>query len=179
MRVPVVALAATLLVASSAAAQQSTQAGPIIESGGAVFRVSPTFETPMDLEYKVAYEVSSAASQPDRVNQSFNTPARFLNMHAQAGIPADKVHVAVVVHGGAVFELLDDEAYRERNGVANPNTALLRELIDNGTPVIVCGQSAASRRLPLDHLIPGVQVALSAMTAFVVLQERGYRVNPW
>ena len=55
----------------------------------------------------------------------------------------------------------------------------IRELIANGQPVLLCGQSAASRGVDPDDLIPGVEVALSAMTAFLVLQDRGYRVNPW
>jgi intracellular sulfur oxidation DsrE/DsrF family protein len=56
---------------------------------------------------------------------------------------------------------------------------LIRELTAAGVPVVLCGQTAASRGIPTDGLIDGVQVALSAMTAFLVLQEDGYRVNPW
>jgi intracellular sulfur oxidation DsrE/DsrF family protein len=63
--------------------------------------------------------------------------------------------------------------------VDNPNAELIRELTAAGVPVVLCGQTAASRGIPTDGLIDGVQVALSAMTAFLVLQEDGYRVNPW
>lgn len=100
-------------------------------------------------------------------------------MHAQAGVPVERLAAAVVVHGGASFELLDDEAYRSRFGTDNPNGDLLRELLGSGQRVILCGQSAASRGVPTDALIPGVEVALSAMTAFILLQDEGYRVNPW
>lgn len=98
-------------------------------------------------------------------------------MHGQAGVPAERLSGAIVVHGAASFELLDDEAYQARFGVDNPNGELLRELIATGQPV--CGQSAASRGVPTDPLIPGVKVALSAMTAFLMLQDEGYRINPW
>jgi len=174
-----------VLVAFSAfspgiAAQQGAQPGPVVQSAGAVFAVpSPTFETPKDMEYKVAWEIVTPAGQPDRANQSMNTVARFLNMHAQAGVPRERTRVAMVVHGNAGFELLENAAYREKFGVDNPNAAMLREILDAGGRVVLCGQSAASRSIPTDRLIPGVQVALSAMTAFVVLQEEGYRVNPW
>jgi intracellular sulfur oxidation DsrE/DsrF family protein len=84
-----------------------------------------------------------------------------------------------VVHGTAGWEILDDAAYRDRYGVANPNKELLGELLEEGVLVILCGQTAASRGIPHESRIDGVQVALSAMTAFVVLQELGYRVNPW
>ena len=171
--------AALLGLATGAAAQQPTQAGPIIHSGGAVFSVTPDFVTPTHQAYKVAFEIAAPAESPDQLNQTMNTVARFLNMHAQAGVPAGQLSGAIVAHGGASFEVLNDEAYRARHGVDNPNAELIRELIDAGQPVILCGQSAASRGISKDQLIPGVRVALSAMTAFLVLQEQGYRVNPW
>lgn len=173
------ALLAVVGLSPEVQAQQSTQAGPIIQSAGAVFSVTPDLVTPTDRDYKVAFEIASPSSSPDRLNQSINTVARFLNMHAQAGIPADRVSGALVAHGGASFELLDNEAYRARFGVDNPNAELIKELIAAGQPVILCGQSAASRGVPKEGLIPGVQVALSAITAFVILQGEGYRVNPW
>ena len=173
-------LTALLLLASVAEAQQRTLPGPIIHSAGAVFSVPSTdFETALDQEYKVAFEIASAASSPDRLNTSLNTVARYLNMHAQAGVPEDNIHAAIVVHGTAGWEMLDDDAYRERHGVDNPNAELIRELVASGTQVILCGQTVAGRGIPTDRLADGVQLALSAMTAFLVLQEDGYRVNPW
>ena len=131
------------------------------------------------MEHKVAFEIGSASPSPDRLNVSLNTVARYLNMHAQAGVPADQIHAAVVVHGTAGWEMLDDDAYRERHGVENPNSEVIRELVASGAQVILCGQTAAGRGLPTDRLTDGVQLSLSAMTAFLVLQEEGYRVNPW
>lgn len=171
--------AASLAGVDGIEAQQPTKAGPIIESAGAVFSVAPTLATPTDREYRLAFDVSSPASSPERMNVAFNTAARFLNMHGQAGVPADRIGAALVVHGGASLELLDDEAYRERFGTHNPNGDLLRELVAKGHRVILCGQSAASRDVPTNRLIGGVEVALSAMTAFLLLQDEGYRVNPW
>jgi hypothetical protein len=84
---PLIALA---LLAPAAGAQQRSQSGPIIHSTGAVYAVpSPDFETARDQEYKVAFEIGSASPSPDRLNVSLNTVARYLNMHAQAGVPAD------------------------------------------------------------------------------------------
>jgi intracellular sulfur oxidation DsrE/DsrF family protein len=105
--------------------------------------------------------------------------ARFLNMHARAGVPEENVSAAVVVHGRSGWELLNDVAYRARHGVDNPNTALIRELTEAGVRIVLCGQTAAARGIPLDDVASEVQVALSAMTAFLVLQEEGYRPNPW
>ena len=158
---------------------RSTQAGPVISSGGAVFRVDPDFATPTDIDYRVAFEIARPAASPDEPNAAINTVARFLNMHAQAGVAPERLSGAIVAHGGASMELLNDEAYRARFGVDNPNRDLILELIERDQPVILCGQSAASRGIDASELLPGVQVALSAMTAFIALQDRGYRVNPW
>lgn len=171
--------ATALALATPASAQRETRAGPVINSAGAVFPVSPDLQTPPDRDYKVAFEIAAPASSPERMNQSINTVARFLNMHTQAGVPASRVSGAIVAHGAASFELLDNETYRARFGVDNPNAELIRELLSAGQPVILCGQSAASRGIEAHQLIPGVKVALSAMTAFLLLQDDGYRVNPW
>jgi intracellular sulfur oxidation DsrE/DsrF family protein len=179
LRIAAVTLFLLAPFAVGISAQQTTHAGPLIESAGAVFAVSPTFTTPTDRDYKVAFEVAIPSPDPANMNQRINTVARFLNMHAQAGVPEQQLSGAIVAHGAASFELLDDEAYRTKFGVDNPNSAVIRELIAAGQPVILCGQSAASRGVPIEGLIPGVQVALSAITAFVVLQDEGYRVNPW
>ena len=75
-----VSLFAILTIATSASAQQRTQAGPMIHSGGTVFSVDPDMATPMDRDYKIAFEVATPAPSPDQLNQSINTVARFLNM---------------------------------------------------------------------------------------------------
>ncbi len=69
---------------------------------------------------------------------------------------------AVVIHGTAVMDVLSPDAYRARSGGANPNQALLQELLEAGTRVIVCGQSAASRGFAPSELADGVELALSA-----------------
>ncbi len=183
MRILAMTSVAALLaigVSEPAIAQQQASAGPVIHSAGAVFEVPhPDFATPADTDYRVAFEMVQASGSPDRLNVVLNSVARYLNMHAQAGVPTERLGAAVVVHGPAGWELVDDAAYRERHGVDNPNTGLIEELAAAGVEIILCGQTAASRGIPRDRLLDQVQVALSAMTAFVVLQERGYTVNPW
>lgn len=179
--VPHALAAMALLVPSAAYAQaEPPRTGPVIESAGPTYAVpAPDFETPTDMTYRVAFEVAAAPPAPDALNPGLVTVARFLNMHARAGVPVERLRVAAVVHGPAGRALLDDGAYREVEGVDNPNVALVRELEAAGVRVILCGQTAAARGLPRDRLLPGVEVALSAMTALAVLQERGYRPNPF
>jgi intracellular sulfur oxidation DsrE/DsrF family protein len=173
-------LLALSLLPTALSAQEAAVPGPVIFSTGAVFPIPDAdYATPPDLDYHLAFEVGQASPSPNQLNAALNSVARFLNMHVQAGVPRERVRAAVVVHGTAGWEILDESAYRERYGVANPNRELIGELLDNGVQVILCGQTATSRGIPDKSRIKGVQVALSAMTAFVVLQEQGYRVNPW
>jgi intracellular sulfur oxidation DsrE/DsrF family protein len=171
-------LVSALLVPVIATAQQATSTGPIVPSFGPVFTVEADFVSPPNIDYKVAFEVAQG-STPARLNTTLTSVARFLNMHGQAGIPRAQIGAAAVVHGSAVMDVLNAEAYRGRTQAENPNAALIRELLDAGVEIVVCGQSIASRGIAPRELMEGVTLSLSAMTAFVVLQDRGYRVNPW
>ena len=155
-------------------------AGPVIESAGAVFEiVNPTFSTPLDHTYRVVFDVANGSAGEGRVTTGFNSVARFLNMHAQAGVPVENLDVALVVHGSAAQDLLQDSAHEDRLGFANPNTTLLSELVNAGVRIVLCGQSAMGRGVAPEALAPGVELALSAMTAHQVLQAEGYRPNPF
>lgn len=179
----VFSLATLLLVAAPLAAQPTT--GPVIMSGGAVFDVpNPTFATPLNIDYRVVYEINrgvveAPAGGQATANDQLNTIARFLNMHARAGVASERVHLAAVVHGTAGKDLLDDDTYRARYGTANPSAPLIKELVAAGVKIILCGQTSMGRDVPRDKLIPGVQLALSAMTALSALQSEGYSLNLW
>lgn len=150
--------------------------GPVIEDFGAVYDVpDPDMDTPVDHVYRVVFDVGRSSEVPGSLNPWLDTVARFLNMHARAGVPPGNMELAVVLHGEAARDALLEGPFLERFGATNRNTELLRRLADAGVELYMCGQSAASRGLPADQLLEPVQTALSAMTARVVLESRGYR----
>lgn len=181
---PFLVVAATALIGAPLAGQARAEPlstprdGPLIHGFGAVYDVPLTdLETPLDMEYRVVFEVSQS-SDPGTVNPWLNTVARFLNMHARAGVPLDHMHLAVVMHGEAAKDALREEPFRDRYGVDNANVGLLRQLSEAGVELYICGQSAQSRGLPHDQLVEPIRMALSAMTALSALHARGYwRVN--
>ena len=178
MRAASLTLVMLTVFVGSSSGQAST--GPIVDGGGATYAVpNPTFETPMDRNFRAVFELRSPAGSPDQLNQNLNTMARYLNMHARAGVPREHVRVAGVVHGGAALEMLQDEHYRAAHGVDNPNRELIAQVLDAGGQLILCGQTAGRLGISQDQLLPGVQVALSAMTALTVLQQDGYQVILW
>lgn len=177
---------ATLLMAASLAgppdaltAQEAPgpRTGPVIQAFGPVWEIpDPDFVPVVDGPLRVVFDVAQASPRPDGVNPRLETLARYLNMHARAGVPRESMKLALVVHGGASWELARDAAYEERFGVPNPNLPLLRALDDFGVEILLCGQSQSSRGIPRDALADPVRVALSAMTALVDLQARGYQL---
>lgn len=175
-----VVVLAGLSAGATLAQQPPSRPGPLIQSAGSVFDVPHIdFETPLDMTYRVAFDLTRAGTSATTVNAGLDSVARFLNMQARAGVPVERLRVAVVVHGAAAGDVVRHEVYRERTGENNPNAALIDELSKAGVQIIICGQTAASRGITKAMLLEPVDMALSAMTAFAVLQERGYHVNPF
>lgn len=165
-------------LASAAAAQEPlgpATTGPVIEGYGPVYDVaSPEFPTPTDFDYRLVFDVKTAPEDTTAINPAIETLARFLNMHARAGVPVERMQLAMVLHGGAGKDALDHEAFRERYGHDNPNLEMIERLAEAGVQIILCGQTAMHRGLPPGRLAGPVQVALSAMTALAILQAQGY-----
>ena len=171
------------VVASAALAAQTPAPpakGPVVADFGAVYVVpNPGLPTPMLQELKIRFDVSETPADVKTVSPQLETAARFLNMHAKAGVSPERLKVAVVVHGDAAKDVLSNEAYRKRHGIDNPNLALLEALKRAGARLYLCGQAAGSRGITASEMAAPVQMALSAMTAHLVLNAEGYVLNPF
>ncbi|SHG27523.1 DsrE family protein [Flagellimonas flava] len=156
---------------------QTTKAGPVVTDFGKVYRIeNPDFKVEKEREYKAVIDVTGSWDEHEKRNALIETAARFLNMHAQSGVPASQLKVALVMHGGATKDIISNAAYQEKFGTDNPNLALVNSLLELDVPIIICGQSANYRGISREEFIPGVQLSLSAMTALVHLQSEGYQL---
>ncbi|MEM6799933.1 MAG: DsrE family protein [Bacteroidota bacterium] len=159
------------------AQEAKKSAGPLIEDYGAVWDVpDPGFETKTDIEYRVMFDIYKSPSDPSKLNLGLNSLARFMNMHAKAGVPAENIKAVAIVHNQASWDMLMDDAYEEKYGVPNPNRELIVQLKAAGAQIYQCGQSLYSREVPRDQLLSEVDVALSAMTVILNLQKEGYQL---
>lgn len=152
--------------------------GPVIFGYGKHAPVQQDIKLEKDAVLKVVFDVAKAGKDGE-VNRAFNTVARFLNMHVANGIPAKNIHLAVVVHGGAGNEMLNNKKYLAKYGKENPNIELISTLLKNNVEFIQCGQSAAFHKMANQDMIKGVDMALSAMTAHTILAAKGYSQNPF
>ena len=177
--IPAAAFAALLAMPAAAQDLDAFSTGPVFTEFGPVAEVETDMPIPPGTVLKVAFDVTERGEE-GRLNRQLETAARFINMHVRAGLPEANVQPALVVHGPALMDLLNADAYAARfDGATNPNLPLIAALIEYGVPIIVCGQSAAGSGIAKSELAPGTRMILSALTAHALLQQQGYTLNPF
>ena len=183
MRLPkryVVGLFALLFAIVVGAAGPETETGPVIEGFGPVIAPPPgAYNLRADQHYKVSMDVAGTGDFAEDRNRHLESAARFLNMHARNGIDPKQIEFAIIVHGRATKDLLQDSVYQKKFDEPNPNTKLLAALADAGVTIYLCSQSAAFKGYGFDQFNPAVTIALSAMSVHVRLQSEGYTLIPF
>lgn len=154
-------------------------AGGAIPGYGRITDVPGAAPLPEGVVLKHAFDVIPAAGAGS-LNRRIESAARFINMHHAAGVPVKDIRVAVVLHGPSVVDATKADFYAGRkDGADNANIPLIEALLAAGARIIVCGQSATAQDVYAGDLLPGVELALSAMTAHAILQQEGYTLNPF
>ncbi len=142
-------------------------------------RVNTDMQVPKDTVLKVVFDTYKGA-ESGKVNGTFLSAAKFINMHVDAGHPKENIKVAVVVHGTTSLDVTQDFYYGEKhNGAKNANIPVIETLLHEGVEFYICGQSAKFRGVTRENILPGVKFSLSAMTAHAMLQKDGYAIIPW
>ncbi len=157
------------LAGHALAGPEDFKKGPLIEGFGPVADV-PGASVEAGTVFKVAFDVADAAD-PGEINRRLESASRFLNMHVAAGVPAENIDIAIIVHGPAALDLVRSDT--------NANADLIAALIEVGVTIELCGQTAAYRDIVAEDLLPGVTLSLSAMTSHALLQQDGYTLNPF
>ncbi|HVS38265.1 MAG TPA: DsrE family protein [Gemmataceae bacterium] len=150
---------------------------PLISGHGGVVLLPRAAEQPRK-GAKAVFDVTADA-KPDEVNRGLEQIARLLNLYGAAGLKAEDVKLAAVLHGEADKAVLSDAAYAARCKIAaNPNLPLIHELKKAGVEVFVCGQSLHELGFQTDEVADEVPVADSAMLVLVNRQADGYAYVP-
>ena len=154
-----------------------TKVNPVIKHFGTVTEVPFSVENPdPKMDYKVIVEVSSDNTKPETVHEFFDKVAAVVNLHALGGVPANKFHLILVIHGPAAQFVINNEEYKKKFNIDNPNVPLFKELKDAGVKIFVCGQSLNKRNIPKENVTPEVSPALSAITTLTTYQLKGYSI---
>ena len=172
-----VAWGAAALAADVALAQEFWQT-PTLAGVGKMHPLPRAAYQPQKSEiYKIVFSVQTG-SKPDEINPSLDHVARAVNLYTSAGVPLNHLKFVAVMYGAATDAALDNEHYRQKYGVDNPNLALIRKLRNAGVDVAVCGQAAAEHRDRYEWIAPEVTLALSALTTITTLEHLGYASMP-
>jgi intracellular sulfur oxidation DsrE/DsrF family protein len=152
-----------------------SRVNPIVKSYGGIYEIPYAEEKPdPSLEYNIVIEIQSPVDNPDSLNFGLHNVSRLLNLHAMGGVPKDKIHVVLAIHGGAAFTVMDNDNYKKKYGTKNPNLQLYKELEEAGVKIFVCGQSLIARKIDRFKMVPEVKVATSFITTVTTYQLKGY-----
>jgi intracellular sulfur oxidation DsrE/DsrF family protein len=135
---------------------------------------NPGFAADKAMELKVVWDITEAPPTPGDVPPGLSRPANFFMLAEAEGVPRSRVHLALLVHGGATPSLMSNAHYRAAKGVDNPSIPLLRAMSEAGVQIIVCGQSIVRQKIAREQLLPFVKVSTSATIARAVLHAQGY-----
>jgi intracellular sulfur oxidation DsrE/DsrF family protein len=102
---------------------------------------------------------------------------QILEEYKAIGIPLEELHVNAIFHGDSARWLLTDEAYRGPSGGRegeNPNKAIIRELIESGVSIEMCGQTMKNHGWTKADLLPDVKKVPAAYPRLIDLEGQGY-----
>ena len=167
------ALITCLTVIASAQERQY----PLVADFGGIFEIPDADIKPdPDLKYNIVIDLAKASDEKQYADYYLSRVARLMNLHVIGGVPPENLNVKVVIHGGAVYNILDHRSFNQKFKNDNPNILLIDRLIEAGAEVMVCGQSLVGRSIGMNEIHPGVKVATSALTAVTMYQLQGFAV---
>ena len=169
----IICLISGLVMVAAVSAQNKVN--PVIKNFGTVSEIPFATEKPdPKLDYKILVEVNTENAKPEGIHELFEKVANVVNLHALGGVPANKLHVVMVIHGPAAQYIVNNDAYQKKFSTNNPNLPLFAALKEAGVKVLVCGQSVIKRNIDPKTISPDVDVALSAITTLSTYQLKGY-----
>jgi len=124
--------------------------------------------------YKAVFDVTSAIKDPSKPEGGLVHVARAVNVFASAGVPVKNLKFVAILHGPATPAILNNEAYKKKYGVDNPNIALISALRKAGVHVDVCGQALADLGFEHAWVNKDVRIDLSALATTVIYGDMGY-----
>lgn len=150
---------------------------PAIKNFGAMYDVPFGKDKPdPSLEYKIIVDMGEKMEAPGVLYNPLEHISRMYNLHIYGGIPKEKLHVAVAIWGPSISVVMDNEAYKKKYGVDNPNLQIIREMKEAGIHIYACGQSVSKFGIDPVHVNPDVEISVSRFTTVSTHQMKGYAV---
>lgn len=127
------------------------------------------------MRYRIVFDLNSVAHSAGDPNPGLAVIAGLVNTYAQYGVGRERRRFVVVLRNDFVVLAENDSTYRQHHaGSANPDAALMQQLVRAG--VVIAADAASLRKASLAQtdLQKGVQVHVSANLTFLDLEAEGY-----
>lgn len=156
-------------------AEGQNNSSPVIPQADG-FIVIPNAKIPPDKNriYRAIYDATKASKDSSQIIPAINMAGSELNALGVSKIPLSHAKFAIVFHGAALNGILDDEHYKAKYGIANPNLKVLSELKKAGVQLFVCGQNLLGENIDPQIISPDVAVASDALIVLMAYQNDGY-----
>ena len=124
--------------------------------------------------YRSIFDGTRFGARPDGILPVVNAVGGLLNDLVAEKVSRANGKFVIVFHGAAVDGILDDQHYRAKYGIDNPNLPVLRSLKKQGVELYVCGQHLAAEHIEPKTLSRDVAIASDAYLVLIHYQNRGY-----
>lgn len=124
--------------------------------------------------YKAIFDATRAAHKPGQLVPAINMAGSELNAMAASGVPLKNAKFVLVFHGAAIDGILNEETYKSRFGISNPNLPAIAKLRAAGVQIYVCGQNLAFENFDKSTLSQDVVIASDALIVLMTFQNLGY-----
>ena len=164
-----------LSVPACVQAQWGKPESPIVPSADGYVTIPNVAFPPSNAHiYKAVWDATKAAKEPSMLVPALNMAASELNAFGVARVPQKNVKFVVVFHGAATNAILDDEHFKAKFGISNPNLKAIEQMKNYGVEFYVCGQYLAGENIDPKTLTPLVRVASDALLVLIQYQNNGY-----
>jgi intracellular sulfur oxidation DsrE/DsrF family protein len=124
--------------------------------------------------YRAIFESTKFPKDFHELLPALNNAGSELNAFGVEGVPEQNWKFVIVFHGASINGILDDDHYKEKFGISNPNLAVLSGMKKAGVELFVCGQNLASAKIDPSTLSPLVTIGSDALIVLMEYQNAGY-----
>lgn len=166
-------IAALLFTASVTCAQNFFK--PPIKDFGKMWEVPFAVDKPdPSLHYKIIVEASEKLEDSSAIYPPLEHVARLYNVHVYGGVPQNRLDVALIIWGVPISVVMNNEAYKKKYGVDNPNIKIIEAMKAAGIKLFACGQSIMKSKIDPATVNPDITIAVSRFTTVSTYQLKGY-----
>lgn len=166
-------LACFIVIGFTAEAQNSFK--PPIKDFGKMWEVPFAVDKPdPTLHYKIIVEASEKLEDSSAIYPPLEHVARLYNVHVYGGVPQNRLDVAMIIWGVPISVVMNNEAYKKKYGVDNPNIKIIEAMKAAGIKLFACGQSIMKSKIDPATVNPDITIAVSRFTTVSTYQLKGY-----